>query len=140
MNIIWKQPDNSVAVTHLANPSASPSKEAEMLKSRGDIPADWEMVATAITLPDTREWRDAWSWTTPDPVIDICPIKAADLTKERLRKEREPLLASLDIQFMKALEQGQDTSAIVAEKQRLRDITDSATSNKSLEQLKAIKC
>lgn len=34
-----------------------------------------------------------------------------------------PLLTQLDIQFQRALETGSDISEIVAEKQRLRDIT-----------------
>ena len=49
--------------------------------------------------------------------------KAKDLTKRVLRKEREPLLVEQDIKFQRALETGEDTSEIVAEKQRLRDVT-----------------
>ena len=49
--------------------------------------------------------------------------KAKALTKVRLRDERMPLLEAQDVLFMKAQEAGSDTSAIVTEKQRLRDIT-----------------
>ena len=49
--------------------------------------------------------------------------KATEITKERLRQERKPLLEAQDVLYMRATEQGADTSAIVAEKQRLRDIT-----------------
>tara|TARA_R100001244_G_scaffold87838_1_gene67087 strand:- start:154 stop:387 length:234 start_codon:yes stop_codon:yes gene_type:complete len=49
--------------------------------------------------------------------------KAKALTKVRLRVERTPLLEAQDVLFMKAQEAGSDTSAIVTEKQRLRDIT-----------------
>ena len=37
--------------------------------------------------------------------------KAKDITKDRLRAERKPLLEEQDILFMKAQEAGSDTSA-----------------------------
>ena len=49
--------------------------------------------------------------------------KAQDITKDRLRADRKPLLEEQDVLFMRAQEAGSDTSAIVTEKQRLRDIT-----------------
>ena len=55
--------------------------------------------------------------------ITVNITKAKDITKNRLRAERKPLLEALDVEFIKAQEQGADTSAIVTEKQRLRDIT-----------------
>jgi len=64
--------------------------------------------------------------------------KAKELTKARLRIERAPLLAAQDVAFQRALESGADTTAIVAEKQRLRDITALADSADSLDSLKAL--
>lgn len=66
--------------------------------------------------------------------------KAKEITKERLRLERTPLLQAQDVAFQRALEDGTNTAAIIAEKQRLRDITllaDSATSTDELKQIKA---
>ena len=65
--------------------------------------------------------------------------KAKAITKTRLRMEREPLLAAQDVAFQRALETSADTSAIVAEKQRLRDITNLADAATTLDELKAIK-
>jgi hypothetical protein len=73
-------------------------------------------------------------------MITINLDKAKDITKERLRIERKPLLEAQDILFMKAQESGGDTTAIVAEKQRLRDITNLADSCTSTDQLKALSC
>ena len=73
-------------------------------------------------------------------MITINIDKAKDITKERLRIERKPLLEAEDIKFMQAQESGADTSAIVAEKQRLRDITDLADSCTTTDELKAISC
>ena len=37
--------------------------------------------------------------------------KAVEITKNRLRAEREPLLAAQDVAFQRALESGADTTA-----------------------------
>ncbi len=62
--------------------------------------------------------------------------KAQDITKERLRIDRKPLLEAQDILYMRAQEAGSDTSAIVTEKQRLRDITIQVDSMSTLDELK----
>ena len=67
--------------------------------------------------------------------VDI--TKAKVITKDRLRADRKPLLEAQDILFMKAQEAGSDTSAIVTEKQRLRDITNQVDSMTTTDQLKA---
>ena len=64
--------------------------------------------------------------------------KAKAITKARLRAEREPLLAAQDVAYQRALETSADTSAIVAEKQRLRDITQLADAATTTDELKAI--
>lgn len=69
-------------------------------------------------------------------VINLTKAKA--ITKDRLRAERAPLLAAQDVAYMRAMEAGQDTSAIVAEKQRLRDITQLADQAQTLDELKAL--
>ena len=71
-------------------------------------------------------------------MITINLYKAKEITKDRLRMERAPLLVAQDVAFQRALESGADTSAIVAEKQRLRDVTQLADSATTLDQLKAL--
>jgi hypothetical protein len=73
-------------------------------------------------------------------MITINIDKAKDLTKTRLRTEREPLLLAQDVLFQRALETSADTTAIVAEKQRLRDITKLVDSATTTDQLKALSC
>jgi hypothetical protein len=70
-------------------------------------------------------------------IIDI--NKAKDITKDRLRAERKPLLEAQDVAFQRALEINADTSAIVAEKQRLRDITTLVDTANTVEELKALE-
>ena len=71
--------------------------------------------------------------------ITVNLTKAKELTKERLRFERKPLLETQDVLFMKAQEESADTTAIVAEKKRLRDITKQADSCTTTAQLLALK-
>ena len=67
-------------------------------------------------------------------IIDI--NKAKEITKDRLRIERKPLLEAQDVLFQRALESNANTSAIVAEKQRLRDITNQVDTMTTVEELK----
>jgi hypothetical protein len=67
-------------------------------------------------------------------IIDI--DKAKDITKDRLRVERKPLLEAQDVAFQRALESNIDTSAIVAEKKRLRDITKLIDNINTIDELK----
>jgi len=71
-------------------------------------------------------------------MITINIDKAKAITKDRLRAERKLLLEAQDVAFQRALESGADTSAIVAEKQRLRDVTQLADSATTLDELKAL--
>ena len=71
-------------------------------------------------------------------MITVNLSKAKAITKDRLREERKPLLEAQDILYMKAQESGADTSDIVTEKNRLRDITKLADSATTTDELKAI--
>lgn len=73
-------------------------------------------------------------------MIKINFDKAVVITKDRLRAERAPLLGKLDVDYMKAIEQGTDVAPIVAEKQRLRDITKAVDQVATLDGLKALSC
>jgi hypothetical protein len=74
-------------------------------------------------------------------MIPINIESALEIHKTKIRERREVVFKDLDIQFMKALEQGNTTlsAEIGTKKQALRDITDIDISNIStLDELKAI--
>ena len=71
-------------------------------------------------------------------MITVNLSKAKEITKERLRGERKPLLEAQDILFMKAQEAGTSTTDIVTEKNRLRDVTKLADSATTTDELKAL--
>ena len=58
-------------------------------------------------------------------MITINLTKAKDIAKDNLRTERAPVLATLDVAFMRAVEAGNTSlqTAIAGQKQELRDIT-----------------
>lgn len=107
----------------------------EFIRDR-DVPADATNVRIVedAEIPADRTFRNALK---NDLTHDI--DKCVEITKERLRKEREPLLTEQDVLFMKALEAGNQTSPIVIEKQRLRDITTLPKNTMTLDELKALK-
>lgn len=69
--------------------------------------------------------------------ISVNITKAKAITKDRLREERKPLLEEQDVLYMRAQEAGNNTDAIVAEKQRLRDVTKQVDSMTTTDELKA---
>ena len=69
--------------------------------------------------------------------IQVNINKAKEITKDKLREERKPLLESLDVQFQRALETGADTSDIVAKKQALRDAPATVDNMTTVEELKS---
>jgi len=76
--------------------------------------------AAELTFPASgREFRAAWQLSGDVVYIDM--PTARDIWRDKLRGLRQPVLEQLDTDFMKALETGADTTAIVAQKQALRD-------------------
>ena len=67
-------------------------------------------------------------------MIVINNEKAIEIAKDEIRAIREPKFKQLDLDFQRALETGSDTTLIVQEKQRLRDLTDLAN-DKTVEEL-----
>lgn len=68
-------------------------------------------------------------------MIRINRDKAMAAVIERLRTEREPRLAALDVEYMRALESGQGAADIMARKGALRDVTEKDFSALSIDQL-----
>ena len=70
-------------------------------------------------------------------MIVINNEKAIEIAKDKIRIIREPKFKQLDLDFQRALETGSDTTLIVQEKQRLRDLTELAN-DKTVEELLVI--
>lgn len=75
------------------------------------------------TIPVDRTFRDAWTYSGSK--LDVDMPRARNIWRDKLRALRAPKLAALDVEYMRALEQG-DTArqqVIAAQKQALRDVT-----------------
>lgn len=102
-----------------------------------DCPAG-AIIVDKNSLPnDDIDFFNAWELVNNQVIVN--KVKAAEITKIRLRTEREPLLVAQDVLFQRAMESNADTSKIVAEKQRLRDITKLADIATSLNELRLLK-
>lgn len=69
-------------------------------------------------------------------MISVDLDKAKEITKNVIRQRRVALLAEQDVLFQRALETQADTSSVVAEKQRLRNLPANADSKTTTTQLK----
>jgi hypothetical protein len=129
--IIFTNENGNVSV---CNPTGEISIEEVKAK---DTPIGSIIIDDDILPYEHNDFFDAWRLNNGIVTVDL--LSAKEITKNRLRTERIALLEAQDVAFQRALETGADTSAIVAEKQRLRDITSLADAETTLEGLRAIK-
>jgi hypothetical protein len=95
------------------------------------------IIVDSASLPEAdNDFFNAWELS--GGVVSVNLTKAKAITKDRLRAERAPLLAAQDVAFQRAQESGADTTAIVAEKNRLRDITNLADTCTTPAELRAL--
>jgi hypothetical protein len=125
--IIYTNDNGGVSV---CIPTGEISIEAVQAK---DTPVG-SLIVNTSDLPTDNDFFDAWELV--DGKVEVSLAKAKEITKKRLRTEREPLLATQDVLFQRAQESGADITAIVVEKQRLRDITNFTAT--TLDELKAL--
>jgi hypothetical protein len=96
------------------------------------------MIVQDSELPQAdNDFFDAWELSNGTVFVSLTKAKA--LTKTRLRAERTPLLAAQDVLFQRAQESNADTTAIVIEKNRLRNITSLADDCTTTAELRALK-
>ena len=137
-------PDGTVGrMQYVGEDQSDERLAAEIAKSvfPAGQPVSWRQCELSDFPAEHADLRDAWTddgWT-----IFVELGKAKELTRDRLRRERAPILASLDTEAVKALEAKDDArlAEVTAEKQRLRDITalPEIEAAKTPEDLKAIR-
>ncbi len=71
-------------------------------------------------------------------MITIDFNKAKEVWKDKIRNARKSALEKLDVDFIRATEQGLDTSTIVANKQLLRDLPSQVDTANSINEIKAV--
>jgi hypothetical protein len=68
--------------------------------------------------------------------IDI--PKAKEIWKNKIREARKSALEKLDVDYMRANEQGNDTTTIVADKQTLRDLPSQVDTANTVDEIKTV--
>lgn len=71
-------------------------------------------------------------------MITINREKAEIIVRDRLRQERDPKLAELDIAYVRALEAGADTAIIAEQKKALREVPNCNLSGLTFTELAAL--
>jgi hypothetical protein len=128
--IIYSQNNGQVSVCY-------PTGELTIEEVQAKDTPEGSIILDDNNLPN--EHNDFFNaWELNGTTVTVSLAKAKNITKDRLRQEREALLTAQDVLYIRATESNSDTSEIVAEKQRLRDITKLADEATTLDELKNI--
>lgn len=88
-NILWIQPDQTLAITYLAIDDITSEDHAKELQERGDVPADWTIAGYDVEWPDDGYPHEVYRWVDGKVVADknyVAPQPPAP-TKEQLLAE-----------------------------------------------------
>ena len=97
------------------------------------------IIVDSLELPEEHnDFFNAWELVEGRVTVNL--EKAKLITKERLRTERTPLMLVQDIAYSRATETDANTTAIIAEKNRLRDVTKLVDAIATLEELRGLNC
>ena len=71
-------------------------------------------------------------------MITIDITKAKEVWKDKIRLARKTALEKLDVDYLKAQENGNDTTSIVNDKQTLRDLPTQVDTANTVDEIKAV--
>lgn len=87
-------------------------------------------IVPVAEVPSDRTYRNAWVADVVGRKVNHDMVKAREIHKDHMRRGRTPLLAALDVAYIKADEKGPAGAAekaqIAAQKAALRDVTAAA--------------
>lgn len=121
--IVFKNVDGSCGIIVPA-PEALQRMSIEDIAEK-DVPPGLQFrITTTDKIPVDRTFRGAWTDDNPTDTVDVDMPKARILHMNSLRSLRDEKLKALDIEHIKAEEQGDATlkSNIATQKQELRDM------------------
>jgi hypothetical protein len=137
MKILYLQEDNKIALV-------SPNPQVSLETILADLPKNRPMITVEDNqLPakeDLLEFFDAMTVDFSNSAIGFDLTVAKEITKTRLRKERQPLFQPVDIAIRDAMIENntEKLNQAIAERNRLRDITKLADAAGDLVSLRAI--
>jgi hypothetical protein len=145
--VIWQMLDGSIRITIPCSPIGQNESENDYLErvAARCNPGDGAIRVADIPtneIPSDREFRDAWIWNGQ---IEHDLVKAGQIHLDRIRVKRDAALERLDVEFIKALELGDEAkiTEIKVMKQALRDLPQEILPDiqacKSIDEIKAIQ-
>ena len=134
--IIYKQSDGRIGILVPSDEYMKSHSIDELVKKDLNNTSDY-IVKDSIDDIDL-EYSDAYRLSNSIVSIDFNKFK--EIHKDKWREARKPLLASLDIEFMKAVESA-DTdkqAEIATQTQALRDVTNTEINGNTPEEIKSV--
>lgn len=127
--ILYERPDGGVSIVCPAQPyderTGTGTKLTIQEIAAKDVPLGVPYrIVDSSELPTDRTFRNAWVMSGIAVAVDM--TKAREVHREHLRVLRAPVLAALDIAFLRAIEAGDvpRQAEIAAQKEALRTVTD----------------
>lgn len=128
---------NSNGVISVVSPSPSYKGTVEELAVKTVPTGLTYFEIESFILPKDLTFELAWE--IREDSVRVNPDKAKAIWKDKWREARKPLLSSLDIEFMKAVEtaDADKQAEIATQKQALRDVTNTEINGNTPEEIKA---
>jgi hypothetical protein len=123
MKYLIKHKDGSVAVMTTIDDATDPVNELAKLTPENKEKVESHRLMDESEMPTDRYFRDAW--VHQDDKIHVDLDKSLAIHQNVLRELRKPRLEELDGEYMRALENADETAQkeAIAKKVALRDIT-----------------
>ena len=99
-NILWIQPDETLALTSIIIDDLTPQDHAIELQERGDVPADWKIAGYDVEWPNDGYPHEAYRWDKKKKAIYadttyVAPAPA-EPTKAELLAQLQALTAKIE--------------------------------------------
>lgn len=124
------RPGEAVAIMQVVDDNATDEQIAALIEKSGFANASWRRIEQS-EIPSDRTFRNSWVDNGKSVSIDM--DRARNEHRDKLRLMRAPLLEALDVDFVRALEDGDEArkTAIIAHKKALRDVTQDKAINEA---------
>ena len=97
-NILWIQPNQTLALTSIFMENVEPKSHAKELQERGDIPSDWTIAGYDVEWPEDGYPHEAYRWVDGAIVADTTYVAPApaEPTKAELMAQLQALTAKIE--------------------------------------------
>ena len=91
-NILWIQPNQTLALTNIILEDITPQNHAKELQERGDVPNDWIIAGYNVNFPNEHP-QEVYRWNGSSIILDEKAL--TEITAKNAQPTKEQLLAEL---------------------------------------------